>query len=131
MRSRLVGHKLDEATVEAEVERLDQAGLLDDEAFAGEMASSLVKRGHGPRGVVARLRSKGIDEDLAQAAADHAIESAGGEQAVAMTVVERRYGDLSKADRKARSKAAQHLIRRGFSPGAAGNACGLIADYEL
>ena len=54
--------------VEAELQRLIAAGLLDDATYADTLARSLRRRGASRRLVRARMSDKGVGGDLAAAA---------------------------------------------------------------
>ncbi|WP_235538649.1 regulatory protein RecX [Sphingomonas sp. Root710] len=53
------------APVEALVQRFSERGYVDDRAFAGARADSLLRRGYGARRIDAALRAAGIAEDVA------------------------------------------------------------------
>ena len=128
MRARLKRHGLRSSVVEAEIQRLTQAGLLNDEEFAREKTGSLLRRGMGPRGVLSRISSSRVEAASARAAVDDAVEAAGGEEALAREALDRKYGDLSGADKRTRAKAANYLVRRGFSSRVAAKVSRVYSD---
>ena len=52
--------------IDAVVERMVQAGYVDDEAFARASGSGLLRRGYGARRIDETLRAAGVGEDLRQ-----------------------------------------------------------------
>jgi regulatory protein len=110
------GHEA--AEVEATLDALARAGLLDEAATAAELARAEAARGRGSRRVAASLRSRGVGD----ADAAHALAGVGGEGEAA-----RLRAALEKKQRSlpagltpvSRSrKLFDHLVRRGFGPGA-------------
>jgi SOS response regulatory protein OraA/RecX len=70
------------------LDRLSAAGLLDDQAFAQQLSSSLRRGGHGSARAAYELARFGVDDSTASpAVADHA--QADGE--IAATILERRF----------------------------------------
>jgi regulatory protein len=100
-------------TIESLVERLADLGYVDDAGFAISRASSLTRRGYGPRRVALSLRAAGIrDDDLEDAS------KIAGDQAwdAALAFARRkRIGPFAAAphDRPAREKALAALLRAG------------------
>lgn len=108
--------------VSAEVlDRLTQAGLVDDEDFAEQwVRSRQVNAGKGRRALAAELRTKGVDDEVivaALAGIDTGAERVRAEQLVRDRLRrERLLGD--PADRDAENKVARRLVgmlaRRGY-----------------
>lgn len=101
--------------------RLERVGLIDDEAFARQMAEyQFGSRRAGSRAVTSALLAKGIAPALASAAAadapddeaERALELAGSRA--------RRLGTLEPG--KAFSRLTSLLIRRGYAPDVARHA---------
>ncbi len=110
------GHEA--AQVEETLDALARVGLLDEAATAGELARAEAARGRGSRRVSASLRSRGVPD----ADASRAVAGVGGEDEAA-----RLRAALEKKQRSlpagltpvSRSrKLFDHLVRRGFDPGA-------------
>lgn len=102
---------------QAALERLDGWGYLNDERFARERASGLLRRGRlGPRAVLQRLAAHGVDKEAARAAlaeASSAVEF--NAEAAARQVLEKR-GLLGRPlTPKERARAGRLLLGRGFS----------------
>jgi regulatory protein len=92
------------------LDRLAAVGLLDDQAFAQQLSSSLRRGGHGSARAAYELARYGIDDVTASpAVADHA--QADGD--IAATILERRFGP-PPYDPATRRRAAGLLARRGF-----------------
>jgi len=81
------------APVAVLVERFSQHGYVDDRAFAGARADSLLRRGYGARRIDAALRVAGIDADVA-AELDGTI-SAGAEAAAIRFARRKRIGPFA------------------------------------
>ena len=101
--------------VDALIVKLEQSGYVNDERFAESRTARLVRRGTSRRGIVAKLRGKGVNADLAQASIVDVDDAAA---AIAFAKRKRlgafRVGDAS-ADRKRKDIAA--MARAGFSYG--------------
>lgn len=112
LRRRRVAKSLRDETVE----RLEEAGLVDDERYALRRAESLAERGHGDASIAWRLAQAGVaEEDVAKvlAALEPELERA------------RRL----VAARGAGVAAARELVRRGFGQDAVEEALGpVVAD---
>ena len=95
--------------------RMEELGLVDDEAYARRLARDLLARKHYPRRRLAQeLTGKGIDRALAEEAAAEAMEEAetdDGQQALEL-LRKKYYNRLY--DENARRKTAAALARYGF-----------------
>lgn len=103
--------------VEAELQRLIAAGLLDDATYADTLARSLRRRGASRRLVRARMSEKGVGGDLAVAALAEEEDPAAAELEAAMALARRRRlgpwrSEAERAARRDRDLAA--LARAGF-----------------
>lgn len=98
------------------LDRLERAGLLDDAAFAAELAASRTRRGYAANMVQRDLRTRGVDRDVAGAAAAQASPpDAEAERchALAADWVERHSGLEPPV---AARRLAGFLGRRGYQP---------------
>lgn len=88
---------------ERAIERLRQAGVVDDSRLARRRAAALAERGLGDEAIAARLAAEGIDVDARRAALS------------ALEPEERRAVEIARleAGRPPRTVAAR-LARRGF-----------------
>ncbi|MCW0213168.1 MAG: recombination regulator RecX [Pseudonocardia sp.] len=102
------------------LERFDEVGLIDDEAFAGQWVRSRhQQQGLGRRALAMELRRKGVDPDVAEEAlAEVDTES---EELRARQLVDKRLRSVTIASPEDRAKAARRLIgmlaRKGYPPG--------------
>lgn len=103
--------------IEAVLQRLLSAGLLDDPAYAEALARSLRRRGASRRMVRARMSEKGVGGDLATAALEDEADPALAElEAATAFARRRRLGPWrAEADRVARrDRDLASLARAGF-----------------
>lgn len=119
--ARLHGTDRDEANewIDAIVERLTAAGLLDDRAYAENRAASLQRRGASRRKIAGMLRQKGVDTDAIAAALDSLerdIPSPDLDAAIRLAR-RRRLGPwrTSEAREERRERDLAALARAGFS----------------
>jgi regulatory protein len=91
------------ASARAVVERFDEHGFLDDDAFARRLAVRRLAQGYGPERIAADLERAGIASGPARAVLE-ALEPADVEQAL-----RRALGDTTVG------AGWQRLLRRGFS----------------
>lgn len=97
------------------LDRAQEAGLIDDRAFAECYARSRVDRGRGPARVLRDLMAMGVEQGTAQAAIDAAWNESGDPAAAALAIAARRgeqLGDLPLPVKRRRLLA--YLARRGF-----------------
>ena len=102
---------------EAALHQLQGWGYLDDERFARERASGLLRRGRlGPQAVLQRLQAHGLDRDAARSAlAEASSEVEFNPEAAARQVLERRRLLGRPLEPRERARAARLLYGRGFS----------------
>jgi regulatory protein len=96
------------------LERLERVGLVDDEAFARQVAEHAfgVKRS-GRRAVVGSLMAAGVARDIIEAT----VSDAGDEDERADALARSRASRLGSIDpAKAFSRLTSLLVRRGYSP---------------
>ena len=116
LRRRLLQKQHPAAAVDAALDRLSAAGLLDDVRFAVDYAAVKGRRGRGPSRLVRDLQAQGVDRRVAEDAVRTSLEAEGVDPAAAVrTLAEKRarqLGGLPPAIRKRRLVA--FLARRGF-----------------
>lgn len=98
--------------IEKAIQRLFEAGLLDDEAFAQRLVAELFsRRGYGYHAVIMRLRQKGLAAELCERVTKQffADLDEGELLAVILKVVERR-----RSHEKDKNQLFAWLKRRGF-----------------
>jgi regulatory protein len=113
---RLLRAGFDAEEVRGEVARLEAVGLVDDEAFARQVAEhELTNRHSGRRAIVSRLMAKGIARDEI----DRVLEGVAGEpddvRALELARARARRLD-SLSPEQAHSRLVAFLARRGFEP---------------
>ncbi len=109
---KLTTRGLDAGEVEVAVEKLVEAGWQDDTRFAASVVRNRTGGGYGPMYIRSELRTHGLDDDAIAAALD---TFEGNWLENARDLVVRRYGDAIHDDIAVRRKAADMLMRRGFT----------------
>jgi regulatory protein len=109
---KLADRGVDGGEAAAVVGKLAEAGWQDDARFAQSMLRSRASAGYGPAYIRAALGTHGLDAGLI-AAAFEAHEGDWTENA--RDLVARRHPAAHAGDREAQRKAADFLLRRGFS----------------
>jgi regulatory protein len=110
---KLIAGGADAEEANSVTDRLAAAGWQDDMRFADSLVRSRASAGYGPRRVQAELAVHGINRDTA-AAAIEGFEGDWGE--VAVDLVRRRFGEQAPHDLATLRRAADLLVRRGFTP---------------
>lgn len=114
---KLVRAGYEEEDIAEAMAKLAEYKLVDDEAFAVQWAASRARKGMGPRRIAQELYHKGISRDTADAAignldADDEVEAA----------AKLALKHLRKGDERAKRRAYDAVIRRGFGYDTARNA---------
>ena len=103
--------------MDAALERLSAAGLLDDARFAIDYAAAKARRGRGPSRLARDLQAQGVDRRIAEEAGRRSLAAEGvdPEQAVRALAEKRarQLAGLPPIVRKRRLVA--FLVRRGFA----------------
>ncbi len=98
----------------AVLDRLAEVGLVDDEVFARDWLAAGDRRQRSRRALLAELAEKGVDRDVAEAAA--AELDGEHDYQVARAYAERKAAGLLRLDPSARyRRLAGALARRGFA----------------
>jgi regulatory protein len=93
------------------IERLHEAGAIDDERFARRFAEDKRElRGWGPDRITGALRARGIDEPLIEAA----VEAEGAEALLERALELVEVSGIDPCDESSRARALSLLARRGF-----------------
>jgi regulatory protein len=118
-RLRLAGFAPEE--IDEAIQDLDRAGLVDDARFArAVVADRAGRRLAGDREIRTTLRQRGIAEDTAAAA----MATAGDESERALDLARKQAARLGGLDPAAAFRRLHGLLlRRGFGPGVARDAC--------
>jgi regulatory protein len=112
------------------LDRLDAAGLLNDESVAQAEAASRLRRGEAPARIQQRLRRKGVAAPLVHEAVVSAMhDDAFDEDAACRAAAEKRARTLDTTDPvAARRKLQGFLLRRGFAAGIAARVARSVLD---
>lgn len=110
----LVSRELDPEIVEAELDRLESVGLIDDAALAETVVRvGRERKGLGRGALVAELRRRHIDQEQIDAALDTVDDA--GELAMAIDVAERRARQLRSLDHAtAVRRLTGYMLRKGY-----------------
>ncbi len=130
LRQRLIAREHPPAAVADALERLRDAGLLNDARFARAYAKDRLRaRPTGRTRLLADLRARGLAPDLAEAAADEALrDTSESEEELIRRALRRFRTRAGEPALKRRRRAYAFLARRGFSGEAIANA---LADPEF
>jgi len=119
LRRRLLQKQHPPGAVDAALDRVSAAGLLDDTRFAVDYAAAKARRGRGPARLVRDLQAQGVDRRVAEDAVRSSLAAEGVDPADAVRALAekraRQLAGLPAAVRKRRLVA--FLVRRGFSGG--------------
>ena len=109
---KLTGRGVETADAQAAIDKLTAAGWQDDSRFAQSLVRSRAAAGYGPGWIRAELGTHGLGAEAVSAALA-TFEDDWAD--VARDLVRRRLGDAGPLDLTQRRKAADLLLRRGFS----------------
>jgi regulatory protein len=122
LRQRLIRADFEPAEVDAALDDLEAVGLIDDEAFARELAEHQRRKGLGQRAGLAGMRAKGVDRELAERITGAVNPEDEAERA--LEVATTRLQRLRGLDPVTRGRRLQDfLMRRGYDPETARSAC--------
>jgi len=117
LRQRLRDKGFEQDLIETALQRCLELGYLDDQRYALNRATSLMRQGRavGQR-VLYDLRKHGIDEEVANRALEQARESC-DETSLLTSLLEKRFPGFSynAAPDKERRRVVHFLQRRGFT----------------
>lgn len=129
VRTRLARYGYPQLTIESVIERLVDAGILDDGAFASLLIAEMVDKGMGVMRVRAALAVKRVDRGTVEEAMEYYPSET--EQERAVTAARRKIatvdGDLTAADVK---RLVDYLRRRGFTARVARDAAREAAQVD-
>ena len=113
----LLSRELDPDVVEAELERLEKVGLVDDAALAETFVRTQHERkGLGRGAITAELRRRHVDQEHIEAALEQVDDD--DEQTRANELAAKRAGQLSSYDLEtAKRRLYGFLARKGYSSG--------------
>jgi regulatory protein len=103
--------------IEMIIARLKDVGYLDDNRYAESFASArFANEGFGRMRILTDLAAHRVPRDLAQAAADKALDGRGEEELI-QEYIERRMASVELDDEKKLASAFRKLRRAGYSTG--------------
>ena len=117
LRRRLLQKQHPPHAVDRALDRLTDAGLLDDARFAVDYAAAKARRGRGPARLVRDLQAQGVERRMAEQAVQTSLAAEGVDAADAVRALAemraRQLSGLPAAVKKRRLTA--FLVRRGFA----------------
>jgi regulatory protein len=115
LRTALIKRKHRAEAVEQVLDQLENLGLLNDDAYARNLAEGLMRRqGVGRRGLKHKLMQGGVSQELAKSVVEEAFEGV-DEVQQALTALEKRLGRWTNLPvEKRRMRAYAYLARLGF-----------------
>jgi len=108
---KLAARGVEPEAANAAIDKLADAGWQDDARFAEQLVRSRAAAGQGPLRIRAELATHG----LAREAIAAAMDSHDGDWLDHARDLVRRFGAIADGDHAARRKAAELLLRRGFT----------------
>ena len=113
--SALVRKRFRPQLIDEVLAKLENLGLIDDQAFARELTASLVRRqGYGRRGLEYRLRGSGVSEEVVRGVVDETLRGV-DEVRRAVEALSRRLPRWEALPpEKRRAKGYQFLARLGY-----------------
>jgi len=101
------------------LDRVEEVGLVDDEAFAQAWVSGRhAARGLAPRAIAQELRRKGVDDEVAREALDRVDDDQ--QEATARSLVRKKLRSLERFDEATRTRRLVGMLaRKGYPPGLA------------
>lgn len=116
LRRRLLQKQHPPAAVDAALERLAAAGLIDDASFARDYAAAKARRGRGPARLARDLQAQGVDRRVAEEAVRAALAAEDVDPLDAIRMIaEKRARQLAGLPAPVRKRRlAAFLARRGF-----------------
>ena len=116
LRRRLLQKQHPPAAVDGALDRLSNAGLLDDARFALDYAAAKARRGRGPSRLARDLQAQGVERRVAEEAVRVSLAAEGVDPADAVRVLaEKRAKQLAGLPAPVRKRRlVAFLMRRGF-----------------
>ena len=112
----------------ATVDTLRERGHLNDTRLARGLAEQFQNQGFGRRGVRAKLKQRGLTEDVIATALSEWVERTDLE--IAQRLVQRRFPPAALEEPKTRARAYRFLLRRGYSTSVAASVLGRETDND-
>jgi len=117
LRRRLLQKQHPAPAVDAALERLRAAGLIDDMRFAFDYAAAKARRGRGAARLMRDLQAQGVERRVAEEAVRRALAAEGLDQAETVrALVKKRAKQLAGLPPMVRKRRlVAFLVRRGFA----------------
>jgi regulatory protein len=117
LRARLRDREYPEDDITTVVERLLEAGVLDDGRVARAYARTAASvKGRGRLRVIREIHAMGIDRKIASEAVAEAYGDVDERSLIARAIQKKLRGRPKPKDAAERARLYQHLMRQGFSP---------------
>lgn len=100
---------------ESAAARLAESGLIDDSRYAHRFVELRAARGEGKYALRTKLRAKGIDPGIIDAALEAGLDDSAQISAARQLALKYLARYEGKPEREARAKTAQALARKGYS----------------
>lgn len=137
LRKKMLEKQYDEAVTGEIIRRFVQCGYLNDHLFAESLAGSLHSAGYGKKRIIAKLREKGVPQEIIRetlermeekeseetlftsSVPEDTLPAADGESAAAVKALKSKWRTWKKEPdiRKKKEKALRFLAGRGFEAG--------------
>ncbi|HXO84950.1 MAG TPA: regulatory protein RecX [Gemmatimonadales bacterium] len=117
LRRRLLQKQHPAPAVDAALERLRAAGLIDDTRFAFDYAAAKARRGRGPARLIRDLQAQGVERRVAEDAVRRSLAAEGLDpRETVRALVEKRAKQLAGLPPVVRKRRlVAFLVRRGFA----------------
>ena len=122
LREKLRGKGFTSQAVTETLDTLRERGHLNDARLACGLAERFQKQGFGRCGVWAKLRQRGLTDDVIAPALSEWEE--GTDISIAEQLIQRRFPAAALEEPKARARAYRFLVRRGYSASVAASVLG-------
>ena len=111
--------EVSEGVIDVVLDRMEDVGLVDDEAYAAMLVrSKLASRGLARRALRQELKRKGIDDDLATVALEQVDDDV--EREHALVLARKKMVTMSRLDEPTQKRRLAGLLaRKGYSSGIA------------
>lgn len=127
---RLAKKEFEPALIEAELRRLEAAGLLNESDLARVICRSRLRQGKGRRAIVGELWRRGIVAEVAAAVlAELAAEETNEALETALAKATSRHPRWQQLPRE-RAKVVRYLLTRGFDAAEVRRLLGRVPDEE-
>lgn len=113
LRQRLTDCLVSLNTAEAVLMECMELGYIHDADWLKHFIAAQLAKKQGPRSILAKLRKKGVPEELCRAALAAVQTEEGQEESLRMWI-QKKYGNRDLQDYKERQKVIGALLRRGF-----------------